>query len=235
MAQISLNYGTVAGDGTGDILFDIFGDVETNFTDLYALVGAAGDFMADGSVPMTGAFDTDVGTFSSGVANTGTPVGYVYDTENTLTQSGWRHTQWKNGNSLIGSLFQESGLVFTSKHLTFKTETGGIFDGILFDGMGGAGSVFFRNTANEKFSFSPAGVIAFPDAAAIGFDVGGTVGLTITSTAINGFTGSDLGKTVTPWADLYMNGTIKLSEGDVTFGANDSGGSGYRVLRVPNV
>jgi len=31
MAQINLNYGTTAGDGTGDILFDIFGDIQSNF------------------------------------------------------------------------------------------------------------------------------------------------------------------------------------------------------------
>jgi len=37
MAQVNLNYGSAAGDGTGDILFDIFGDIETNFTDLYTV------------------------------------------------------------------------------------------------------------------------------------------------------------------------------------------------------
>lgn len=31
-----------------------------------------------------------------------------------------------------------------------------------------------------------------------------------------------------------ITGTLTLDEGDITFGAADSGGSGYRVLRVPN-
>ena len=40
MAQKNLNFGTSAGDNTGDILFNIFSDVEDNFTDLYTVTGA---------------------------------------------------------------------------------------------------------------------------------------------------------------------------------------------------
>lgn len=37
MTRIALNYGSSAGDASADFLFDIFGDVEANFVDLYLM------------------------------------------------------------------------------------------------------------------------------------------------------------------------------------------------------
>lgn len=35
--------------------------------------------------------------------------------------------------------------------------------------------------------------------------------------------------------DIFANGALKLAAGEVSYGANDSGGTGYRLLRVPNI
>lgn len=39
MARQALNYGTTPGDGTGDVLFDIFKDANDNFIELYKVPG----------------------------------------------------------------------------------------------------------------------------------------------------------------------------------------------------
>lgn len=41
MARIPINYGTTAGDGTGDILFDSFKNIDDNFQEVYNFTGWA--------------------------------------------------------------------------------------------------------------------------------------------------------------------------------------------------
>lgn len=44
----------------------------------------------------------------------------------------------------------------------------------------------------------------------------------------------DLGSSSLKWRQLFVSGAVTLSGGEVSYGANDSGGTGYRVVLVPN-
>jgi hypothetical protein len=51
-AQLTVNIGTSANDGTGDTLRSAFGKVNTNFTELYGYIGSAGLVAHDGTVAL---------------------------------------------------------------------------------------------------------------------------------------------------------------------------------------
>lgn len=64
---------------------------------------SSGDFLADGTVAMTGAFDTDVGTFSSSVASGASNVSYALDTSGAITDAGHRLASVRNnGTEMFG-------------------------------------------------------------------------------------------------------------------------------------
>lgn len=52
MTQQVINRGTSPGDGTGEILYDAFGKVNGNFTELYQLIGTSleGEYKTDGTL-----------------------------------------------------------------------------------------------------------------------------------------------------------------------------------------
>lgn len=86
-------------------------DVRNNFsaakTEIEALqtaVAAAGDFKRDGSVAMTGAIQTTVGTMTSSVANGATAVGFNRNTTNTFSTSGAILDRVQNNGTTVWSI-----------------------------------------------------------------------------------------------------------------------------------
>lgn len=58
--------------------------------------GGGGDFKADGSVDMTGAFRTDVGTFESDVADGASAVAFDHNTAVAFATAGAKLDRWRN-------------------------------------------------------------------------------------------------------------------------------------------
>jgi len=80
MARIPINYGTTPGDGTGDVLFTSFKNIDDNFIDLYAntvdsiiLIKQASDF---GTIDSTKAYLID-GTIDMGSTSIEIPAGGI--------------------------------------------------------------------------------------------------------------------------------------------------------------
>lgn len=59
----------------------------------------SGDFLANGTVDMTGTFGTDVGTFRSDVADGASAVGFDFDTTNSFATSGAKLANWSNNGT----------------------------------------------------------------------------------------------------------------------------------------
>lgn len=54
MSRLPLNYGTVADDGTGDVLFDIFDDIEANILEIFNAFGDGSDLVTLATVAVSG-------------------------------------------------------------------------------------------------------------------------------------------------------------------------------------
>ena len=99
----------------------------------------ARDFLAVGTVAMTGAFDTDVGTFTSGVADGASAIAYDFDTANTLANATAKIASFKN-NGVEKSFIDKDGKIdVNGKAQIDSAGTIHATTNIKFDGSGSLG------------------------------------------------------------------------------------------------
>lgn len=85
--------------------------------------GGSGDFLANGTVDMTGEFRTDVGTFDSDVADGASAVAFSYDTAAAYSTAGAKLARWKNNNTEVFSI-DKDGYVVLPTDAEFRVYNG---------------------------------------------------------------------------------------------------------------
>jgi len=95
-----------------------------------ALGGGGGDFLADGTVDMTGEFGTDVGTFRSDVADSASAVGFSHATSVAFTVAGSILQEWKNSTTRKAYINKDGAPTFNADTVDPVTITGGGYEAL---------------------------------------------------------------------------------------------------------
>lgn len=161
---------------------------------------------------------TSVGDYLSSVADGIGAVAFSFDTANAITTGNLFEIK-NNGTSNFtidgsGNIVLSMGTIKqtlaikqpSDKYFTLDVTSVGIFDGVLFDNLGLAGSVIFRDTGSNSIQLTTGGITTTGN-----FAVGtnGFVGcIQVSETEVTGRGGnvSDLGSASINWKDFYLIG-----------------------------
>ena len=161
MSKLGINTGTTPNDGTGDSLLDGAVKINTNFNELYSLLGDGNTLSVGVVTAITAGSGIDVSSASGNVTVTNTASGIT--TENVVTNSlvvagvttagiVTGATYYGDGSNLIG--------VSTTFTGSIGIQSGGtvIGTGITMVNITGGGSTAWSDTNVATIKLPPAGV-----------------------------------------------------------------------------
>lgn len=127
--------------------------------------GGAGDFKADGSIAMTGPLSTNVGTFTSAVANGVAAKGFAYNTPAYTTTA--KLASWAN-NSVEKAYIQQDGALVLQSFLSMTIGARGA------NGWDSDGRSLFVNGGALRYSYNYSSMLETPALAPLAIGLGPT-------------------------------------------------------------